>query len=76
MALGANDEFVTGELSFEELEAVAAGGFWSSLKHIASEVGSVAGKIGFDVAIGLSVLGGIDLAVGGAASQRNPNAMN
>ena len=33
MTLPANDESVNGELSIEELETIAAGGFWSSLEH-------------------------------------------
>jgi hypothetical protein len=71
MTLPANDELVNHELSIEELEMIAAGGFWSTLKHIAHDVGSVAGKIGLGVAIGLSIFGGISVATGGAATSRN-----
>jgi len=42
MALPTNDDFPNCELSIQELDAIAAGGFWSTLKHIASEVGHVA----------------------------------
>ena len=68
-----NDEFANRELSIEELEMIAAGGFWSHLKHIASEVGIVAGKIGVGVAIGVSIFGGVSLALGGQATSRNAN---
>jgi hypothetical protein len=68
-----NDEFVNRELTIEELEMIAAGGFWSSLKHIASDVGHVAGKVGIGVAIGLSIFGGVSLALGGPATSRNAN---
>ena len=68
-----NDEFVNCELSIEELEMIAGGGFWSSLKHIASDVGHVAGKIGVGVAIGLGIFGGVSLALGGPATSRNAN---
>ena len=74
MALPANDDFANCELSIEELEAIAAGGFWSTLKHIASDVGIVAGKIGVGVAIGLGIFGGVSLALGGPATSRNTNA--
>jgi len=33
MTLPTHDEFVNCELSLEELETIAAGGFWSSLEH-------------------------------------------
>jgi len=68
-----NDELANRELSIEELETIAAGGFWSTLKHIASDVGSVAEKIGVGIAIGLSIFGGISAALGGAATSRNGN---
>ena len=73
MTLPSNDELANRELSSEELETIAAGGFWSTLKHVAHDVGIVAGKIGFGVAIGVSVFAGVSLALGGAATQRNPN---
>jgi hypothetical protein len=68
-----NDEFANRELTIEELETIAAGGFWSRLRHIASDVGSVAGKIGIGVAIGVSIFAGVSVAVGGSATQRNTN---
>jgi hypothetical protein len=34
MALPMNDNFANCELSLEELEAIAAGGFWSTVGHI------------------------------------------
>ena len=43
MALPTNDDFANCELSIEELEAIAAGGFWSTLKHIGQDVAKVAG---------------------------------
>jgi hypothetical protein len=61
------DEFVNRELSIEELETIAAGGFWSTLRH----VGSVMGKIGVGVAIGVSIFAGVSVATGGAATSRN-----
>jgi hypothetical protein len=64
MALPMNDDFANCELSVEELEAIAAGGFWSSLKHIASEVGHVAYYVGWGVAIFGSIFGGIQAAAG------------
>jgi hypothetical protein len=64
-----NDEFVNRELTIEELEMIAAGGFWSTLRH----VGSVVGKIGVGVAIGLSIFSGVSVAVGGSATSRNTN---
>ena len=64
-----NDEFVNCELTIEELETIAAGGFWSTLRH----VGSVVGKIGVGVAIGLSIFGGVSAALGGQATSRNTN---
>ena len=76
MRLPTNDESANRELSIEELEAIAAGGFWSRLEHAASEVGIVAGKIGLGIAIGLSIFGGVSVAVGGPATSRptsNPN---
>ena len=69
----ANREAANGELSLEELEMIAAGGFWSHLKHIASDVGVVAAKIGVGIAIGASIFGGVSLAVGGPATSRNAN---
>jgi ribose 5-phosphate isomerase RpiB len=68
-----NDEFVNCELTIEELETIAAGGFWSTLKHIASDVGIVAGKIGVGLAIGLRIFGGVSAALGGPATSRNAN---
>ena len=38
MALPTNDDFANRELSIEELEAIAAGGFWSWIKHEASVI--------------------------------------
>jgi len=51
MALPRNDDLANCELSLEELETIAAGGFWSRFEHIAGEVGIVVGKIGFGLAI-------------------------
>jgi hypothetical protein len=73
MTLPTNDEFANCELSIEELETIAAGGSWSHLKHIASDVGIVAGKIGLGVAIGLGIFGGVSFVLGGPATSRNPN---
>jgi hypothetical protein len=73
MTILANDGLANCELSIEELDTIAAGGFWSTLKHVASDVGIVAGKIGFGVAIGLGIFSGISVALGGAATSRNAN---
>ena len=64
-----NDEFVNRELTIEELDAIAGGGFWSTLSH----VGRIVGKIGVGVAIGVSIFAGVSVATGGAATQRNAN---
>jgi hypothetical protein len=45
MALPANDDFANCELSIEELEAIAAGGFWSTLKHIGHDILKGAGYV-------------------------------
>jgi hypothetical protein len=45
MALPTNDDFANCELSIEELEAIAAGGFWSTLKHIGQDVLKGAGYV-------------------------------
>jgi hypothetical protein len=67
-----NDEFANRELSLEELDTIAAGGFWPSLKTL-SHIGRVIGKIGLGIAIGLSIFSGVSVAVGGAATSRNTN---
>jgi hypothetical protein len=72
MALPENDDLVNCELSLEELDAIAAGGFWSTLKHVADEVGRVAYYVGWGVAIFGSIFGGIQAAAG-ALPQRNTN---
>jgi hypothetical protein len=63
-----NDEFANRELSLEELDTIAAGGFWPSLKTL-SHIGQIIGKIGLGIAIGLSIFSGVSVAVGGAATQ-------
>jgi len=73
MALPTNDDLANCELSLEELETIAAGGFWSRFEHIAGEVGIVVGKIGFGLAIFGSIFGGIQ-AIGGGLPPRNMNA--
>ncbi len=64
MALSPNDDFANCELSFEELEAIAAGGFWGSLWHgietVAHDVYKVAsGPVGYTIVAvaGLVMLG-------------------
>jgi hypothetical protein len=71
MALPTDDDLANCELSTEELEAIAAGGFWSSIKHVAHEVGHVASYVGVGLAIGLSIFGGVSAALGGRATSRN-----
>lgn len=66
----ANCSAASCELSLEELDAVAAGGFWSTLRHVAEEVGRVAYYVGWGVAIFGSIFGGIQAAAG-ALPQRN-----
>ena len=73
MALPTNDDLANCELSLEELETIAARGFWSRFEHIAGEVGIVVGKIGFGLAIFGSIFGGIQ-AIGGGLPPRNMNA--
>lgn len=72
MALPTNDDFPNCELSIEELEAIAAGGFWSTLRHVVSEVGHVAYYVGVGVAIFAGIFGGIQ-AIGGNLPSRNTN---
>jgi hypothetical protein len=74
MALPTNDDFTNCELSTEELEAIAAGSFWSTVKHIAGEVGHVAYYVGVGVAIFGSIFGGIQAIGGGTGA--NGRAMN
>jgi hypothetical protein len=64
MALPSNEDFANCELSFEELEAIAAGGFWGSLWHgietVANDVYKVAsGPVGGAIVFvaGLIMLG-------------------
>jgi hypothetical protein len=71
MALPTNDDLADCELSAEELDAIAAGGFWSHLRHAASTVGHVASYVGIGTAIALSIFGGVSVATGGAATSRN-----
>jgi len=71
MTLPTNDDLADCELSTEELDAIAAGGFWSHIKHAASTVGHVASYVGIGTAIALSIFGGVSLATGGAATSRN-----
>ena len=73
MTLPTNDELANCELSMGELETIAAGGFWSTLKHVAYDVGIVAGKVGVGIAIGLGIFGGVSAALGGSATSRNAN---
>jgi len=67
-----DDEFANRELSIEELDAIAAGGFWPSLKTLA-HIGQIIGKIGLGIAIGVSIFAGASVATGGAATSRNQN---
>lgn len=64
MTLPTNDEFATRELSLEELEMIAAGGFWSSFKHdLAAGVYytlKTAAYVAGGTAIALGVLVGVD----------------
>ena len=62
MTLPTNDDFANCELSIEELEAIAAGGFWSTLKHIGGDVVKGAGY----VLIGAAYVGGAVAIAGGA----------
>ena len=64
-----NDEFAGRELSIEELDSIAAGGFWPSLKTLA-HIGQVMSKIGIGIAIGVSIFAGVSVATGGAATSR------
>jgi len=62
MTLPTNNDFANCELSIEELEAIAAGGFWSTLKHVVSTVAH-------DVFIGSVVAvaaAGVTLGIGNA----------
>ena len=64
-------DFANCELSLEELEAIAAGGFWSTLKHIGEDVGKV--LIGV-AAIGTAVTMGALLVVGIGSAANTYNA--
>jgi hypothetical protein len=62
MTVPTNDAFASRELSIEELEMIAAGGFWSTLKHdlikgavYTLEFAAYAGGV---AAIGLGILAG------------------
>ena len=68
----ANCSAASCELSLEELETVAAGGFWSTLRHAAEQVGHVAYYVGVGLAIFGGIFGGIQAAAG-ALPQRNTN---
>jgi hypothetical protein len=47
MILPTNDNFTNRELSIEELEAIAAGGFWKSIEHVGSALlGYIEGPVG------------------------------
>ena len=70
MSLPINGAPQNSELSIDELDEIAGGGFWSRIEHFASDVGHVASKIGIGVAIGVSIFGAISLAGGGPATQR------
>jgi len=61
MTLPTNDDFANCELSIEELEAIAAGGFWSTLRHIGEDVfktAFVAGTVYAGVILGGIIFGG------------------
>ena len=64
MTLPTNDEFATRELSLEELEMIAAGGFWHTWTHdIAVGVYytlKTAAYVAGGAAIALGVLAGVD----------------
>ena len=61
MTLPTNDDFVNCELSIEELEAIAAGGFWSTLELLkgAGYVLIGAAYVGGAAAIGLGIVAGL-----------------
>jgi hypothetical protein len=67
MTLPTNDDFSNGELSIEELEAIAAG--WPrwlhTVGHIAADIGTEAGKFLLNAA-GVAILGVTGAAVVGA----------
>jgi hypothetical protein len=78
MALPTNDDFANCELSIEELEAIAAGGFWSTLKHIGHDVAKVAGYglIGAAYVAGTAtIVLGVFVMVGAGANAAS-NIMN
>jgi hypothetical protein len=62
MTLPTNDDLSNCELSIEELEAITAGSFWSTLKHIGEDVVKGAGY----VLIGAAYVGGAAAIAGGA----------
>jgi hypothetical protein len=81
MTLPTNDDFANSELSIEELEAIAAGGFWSTLKHIGQDVLKGAGYVvvgsayvAGTAAIVLGVFVGVGAVTTAAGNIMNHNA--
>jgi hypothetical protein len=81
MTLPTNDDFASCELSIEELEAIAAGGFWSTLKHIGQDVLKGAGYavvvsayVAGTAAIFLGVVVGVGAVATAAGNIANRNA--
>jgi len=75
MTLPMNEDFANCELSMEELDAIAAGGFWSTLKHIGGDALKVAGYslIGAAYVGGaLAIAGGAYLFLAGALGGQRP----
>ena len=76
MTLPDNADFANRELSIEELEAIAAGGFWSTVEGIAGDalkgLATVAVYGGFAL-LGLAALTVIGHAGGSSQSSSNVN---
>ena len=75
MTLATNNNFANCELSMEELDAIAAGGFWSTLGHIAGDVVTGAGYVLKGMAYvggAVAIAGGVFMFLAGAFGGQRP----
>jgi len=78
MTLPTNDDFAHCELSIEELEAIAAGGFWSTLKKVGHVADSIVGDIAKTFYVATVVYAGVIVAgaIFGGGGQRPTTYQN